>query len=71
MIRLVENVRLKMKVNTLENKIETLENIIKDELYKSFMEKLGESVEVERLKKENKKLRQKCKILKEIAKGED
>lgn len=71
MKRLIENVRLRMKVNTLENKVATLENTIKDELYKSFIEKLRESIEIELLKKENKKLRQKCKILREIAKGED
>ena len=56
------------KINTLENKVEALENSIKEELYKEFMKKLGEPREVERLRKENKKLRQKIKVLKEMIK---
>lgn len=53
-------------INTLENKIETLESALKDELFKLFMEKLGEPAEMARLKKENKKLRQEKKVLKAI-----
>lgn len=53
-------------INTLENKIETLEGALKDELFKLFMEKLGEPAEMARLKKENKKLRQEKKALKAI-----
>lgn len=64
-------IKLKQKINTLENRVETLENSIKDELYKEFMKKLGETAENDRLKKENKKLRAKIKDLKEIIKGED
>ena len=56
------------KINTLENKVEALENSIKEELYKEFMKKLGEPMEVERLRKENKRLRQKNKVLKEMIK---
>lgn len=56
------------KINVLENKVSTLENVIKDELYKKFMAKLGEPIEIERLRKENKRLRQKVKILKEAKK---
>ena len=56
------------QINTLENKVEALENSIKEELYKEFMKKLGESMETERLRKENKKLRQKIKVLKEMIK---
>ena len=56
------------RLNTLENKVETLENSIKEELYKEFMRKLGEPLECERLRKENKKLRKQVKILKEIIK---
>lgn len=56
------------KINTLENKVEALENSIKEELYKEFMKKLGEPMEVERLRKENKMLRQKIKVLKEMIK---
>ena len=57
-----------MKINSLENEIETLNNSIKDELYKEFLKKLGETTENERLKKENKILRKKVKTLKEIIK---
>lgn len=64
-------IKLNKKINTLENQVETLENSIKDELYKEFMKKLGETTENDRLKKENKKLRAKIKDLKEIIKGED
>ena len=56
------------QINTLENKVEALENSIKEELYKEFIKKLGEPMEAERLRKENKKLRQKIKVLKEMIK---
>lgn len=56
------------KINTLELENETLKNTIKDELYKEFMKKLGEPLEMSRLKKENKKLRKQVKELKEIIK---
>lgn len=68
---MIDIIKLKRKINTLENQIETLENSIKDELYKEFMKKLGETAENDRLKKENKKLRIKIKELKEIIKGDD
>ena len=56
------------QINTLENKVEALENSIKEELYKEFMKKLGEPMDAERLRKENKMLRQKIKVLKEMIK---
>jgi hypothetical protein len=56
------------KINTLENKISTLEGVIKDELYNLFIEKLGEPAEMKRLKKDNKRLRQQNKSLKEMQK---
>lgn len=61
-------VKAQMKINSLENEVETLGNSIKDELYKEFLKNLGDSVENERLKKEIKMLRKKVKILKEIIK---
>ena len=54
------------KINTLENENETLKNTIKDELYKEFMKRLGEPLEVSRLKRENKRLRKQKKELQEI-----
>lgn len=68
---MIDIIKLKRKINTLENQVETLENSIKDELYKEFMKKLGETAENDKLKKENKKLRIKIKELKEIIKGDD
>ena len=54
------------KINTQENEYETLKNAIKDELYKEFMKRLGEPLEVSRLKRENKRLRKQKKELQEI-----
>ena len=54
------------KINTLENENETLRNTIKDELYKEVMKRLGEPLEVSRLKRENKRLRKQKKELQEI-----
>ena len=56
------------EINTLKLEVETLKNSIKEELYKEFMKKLGEPMEAERLRKENKMLRQKIKVLKEMIK---
>lgn len=70
-MKIFDVVKLNKRINTLKNQIETLENSIKDELYKEFIKKLGETAENDRLKKENKKLRAKIKDLKEIIKGED
>ena len=70
-MKIFDVIKLNKKINTLENQVETLENSIKDELYKEFMKKLVETAENDRLKKENKKLRAKIKDLKEIIKGED
>ena len=63
---MIDIIKLKRKINTLENQVETLENSIKDELYKEFMKKLGETAENDRLKKENKKLRKQRKELQKI-----
>lgn len=58
--------KLYLKINTLENENETLKNTIKNELYKTFMDKLGEPMEIKRLRDENKKLRKKIKLYKEM-----
>lgn len=75
MIKIIELLRLDKiqlikKVNTLELQNQVLENTIKDELYKTFMAKLEEPQEINRLKKENKNLRAKNKTLKALLKGE-
>lgn len=61
-------IRQKIRINTLENENETLKSTIKDKLYKEFMNKLGEPMEIARIKKENQKLRKKNKQLKELIK---
>ena len=58
------------KINSLEIEKKALEETIKDELYKTFMEKLKEPTEITRLRKENKNLRAKNKTLKSLLKGE-
>jgi hypothetical protein len=63
-------IKQQRQINTLENKVEALENSIKDELYKEFMKKLGEPLENKRLRQQNKRLRQQNKSLKEIIKEE-
>lgn len=60
--------KLKLRINTLENENEYLKSTIKDELYKTFMDKLQEPAEIVRLRNDNKGLRKKVKILKEMLK---
>jgi DNA anti-recombination protein RmuC len=70
MLGISQKDKLKKRINTLENENETLKETIKNELYKSFMNKLNEPLELDRIKKENKRLRNKVKTLKEILKGD-
>lgn len=57
------------RINTLSLENDVLKETIKDELYKTFMDKLKEPQEMQRLKKENKNLRDKIKTLKSLLKG--
>lgn len=57
-------------INTLELEKSTLEETIKEELYKTFMNKLREPQELARYKKENRDLRIKVKTLRQLLKGE-
>lgn len=66
----LNKIQLIRKINTLDIEKSVLENTIKDELYKTFMAKLDEPQEINRLKKENKNLRTKNKTLKASLKGE-
>lgn len=61
---LLDPVRLRMKVNTLENKNEYLQWSIKEGLYYLFMNNIENEEEVQRLREENKKLRLKNRELK-------
>lgn len=50
----LDKFQLIKKINTLELENSVLEQTIKDELYKIFMDKLREPQELDRVKKENK-----------------
>ena len=62
--------KLRKRINTLELENEMLKNIIKNELYKTFMEKLNDSEADKRYKEENIRLRKQIKVLKQIIKDE-
>ena len=66
----LNKIQLIQRINTLELQKSTLEETIKDELYKTFMDKLKEPQELARYKKDNKNLRMKVKTLKQILKGD-
>ena len=55
----------KRKINTLELKIEELENIIKNELYEKFIKVYNLKEENKKLRNDNKNLRVKIKNLKQ------
>ncbi len=57
-------VKLLRKYNKLETEYETLKEEVKDECFKTILEKLGEPLEIKRLREENKRLRIKVKDLK-------
>lgn len=52
------------KINSLENELETLKLNLKDELFKKVMEKFDEPLVIQRLRKENKRLREQLKGVK-------
>jgi hypothetical protein len=64
-INRIEVAKYKRRINTLELEKKELEEIIKDGLFKEFIKKINEPLELERLRNENKKLRKKIKKLKE------
>ena len=64
----LDKFQLIKKINTLELENSVLEQTIKDELYKIFMDKLREPQELDRVKKENRNLRSKVKTLKALLK---
>ncbi len=66
----LSKIQLIAKINSLELAKEELEEVIKDELYLTFMEKLKEPQELARYKSENKNLRAKVKTLKSLLKGD-
>ena len=67
----LDKFQLIKKINTLELENSVLEQTIKDELYKIFMDKVREPQELDRVRKENKNLRSKVKTLKALLKGDN
>ncbi len=65
---IIDKIKLNLKINSLENEIETLKEAAKDDLFNKFMSKLNDETELNRLRNENKRLRAKVKSLKEIIK---
>ena len=63
-MKIIKYIKLLKKYNSLELENERLKNIIKDELYKGFMEDITLSEQVESLKQENERYRNKIKDLK-------
>ncbi len=57
-------VKLLRKYNKLETEYETLKEEVKEECFKTILEKLGEPLELKRLREENRRLRIKVKELK-------
>ena len=57
-----------VKINDLQLELDMLKEATKSDLYKSFMKKLNESLEIEKLREENTKLRKQVKELKELLK---
>lgn len=66
---MIDLFKLYKQLNMVTAERDLLKETIKDELYKSFMAKLEEPLVYERLKRENKRLRQQVKTLKEIIKN--
>lgn len=65
---IIDRIKLNLKINTLQNEIDTLQETIKEDLLSKFMSKLNDEAELNRLRNENKRLRAKVKSLKEIIK---
>ena len=59
------------RINTLELEKDVLAETIKDELFNTFMNKLNEPQEIERYRKENKRLREQVRTLKQLIKGDN
>ncbi len=57
-----DKIKMQHKINTLENKVESLEDYFKNEFQKC-MDEMMNVKEIEKLKKENKHLRLKVKVL--------
>lgn len=63
--------KLRKKYNTLELEYKTLKESVKTDLYKNLLHILDEPEEVKRLRDDNKHLRKKVKLLKEMIREGD
>ena len=62
------DIDMRKKYNSLKLEHEVLKESVKTGLFESYMEHLNSPIEMDRLRKENKKLRMQVKSLKEIIK---
>ena len=60
--------KLLKKYNSVSLKYETLQNEVKEEVFKKMLEQVNVPLTLDQLKRENKQLRQKVKVLKELLK---
>lgn len=61
---LFDNVKLRQKLNTAITERDSLQEIIKSDLYKAFIKSIEENLSYERLRAENTRLRKQNKELK-------
>lgn len=62
--KLTRYIKLRQKYNRLETEYQVLQEYVKEECFKKLIDKIGEPLELKRLKEENKRLRIKLKELK-------
>lgn len=62
-------IRLRKKYNTLETEYEILKECVKNKCFDEILSKIGEPLEIKRLRSENRSLRIKNKELKKIIKS--
>lgn len=62
-------IRLRKKYNTLETEYEILKEYVKNKCFDEILSKIGEPLEIKRLRSENRSLRIKNKELKKIIKS--
>lgn len=67
-IRMIKFFDMRKKYNSLKLEYEILKKSVETGLFESYMEHLNSPIELDRLRKENKKLRMQVKSLKEIIK---
>lgn len=70
-MRIFDVVKLQKQLHSVTVERDMLKEVIKGELYKAFMDKLEEPFVYEKTRRENKRLRQQVKTLKEIIKNGD